>query len=320
MFRLQPTSITITAPELNDAERRSRYRTHLINRQRANRRHVCLTPSEQEIALQDAFNTRVVTPSTHSIPGPDAPPSTNQDEIEDEEESTSPEPSSDHEVDTSSEILLGANDGANTPARGSQSQQQPLVLRQRSGRHESPDVNTTTETGPLPIRTRLNNLIDESTEQDADEHRLTQLLSTAVAGTPTRLDTSPYESEEEYILEQSLNLGERVAFPRDAEVTTSSIAQELNATPPRRHVPVYSDRLPLHEQPQTPRQLPEARHQSRFDGAYTAPARGRRTRVEIDDEPVTVRGRRARRNISPVGLRTPGFRGLYGGSENADDV
>lgn len=89
---------------------------------------------------------------------------------------------------------------------------------------------------------------------------------------------------------------------------------------PQRHFPVYSDRLPVEQQNQTPRQLPEARHQSRFDGASTAPVRGRRVRVEIDDAPVTVSRRRAGRNTSPVGLRTPGFQGLYGGSENANDV
>ncbi|KAM0549093.1 hypothetical protein ACHAPJ_009548 [Fusarium lateritium] len=322
MFRLQPTTITITTPELNDAERRSRYRTHLTNRQRSSGRYVCLTPSEQIVTLEDALDTRVVTPSTHSNSGPDTPHPTEQDELEDEEESFSPEPLSDHEVDTSSELLLGADTDhdANTTAQGSRSQQRRLVLRPQPGRHESPDDNVIMRVGPLPIRTRLDNPIYESHEQDADEHRSTQSPSTAVTGTLTQLDTSPHESEEESITEQSRSIGERVAFPRDEEGTTSAIAEELNATPPRRHVPVYSDRVPLDEQPQTPRQLPEARHQSRFDGAYTAPVRGRRTRIEIDDGPVTVRRRRAGRNISPVGLRTPGFRGLYGGSENADDV
>ncbi|KAJ4269741.1 hypothetical protein NW762_001409 [Fusarium torreyae] len=318
MFRLQPTTITITTPELNDAERRSRYRTHLINRQRSSRRYACLTPSEQIVTLQDALNTRVVTPSTHSSSGPNTPHSTEQDELEDEEEPLSPEPLPDHEADTSSELLLGADadHSANTTAQGSRSQHWRLVLRPQPGRHD----NAITRSGPLPIRTRFNIPIYESPEQDADERRPTQSPPTSDTGTLTQPDTPPYDSEEESITEQSWSIGERVTLPRDEEGTTSAIAEESNITPSRRHVPVYSDRVPLDEQPQTPRQLPEARHQSRFDGAYTAPVRGRRTRVEIDDAPVTVRRRRAGRNISPVGLRTPGFRGLYGGSENADDV
>ena len=111
-------------------------------------------------------------------------------------------------------------------------------------------------------------------------------------------------------------------FSRNLDAIASMIAEELNVTPPRRNSPVYSDVLPVNQQPQTPRQLPEARHQSRFNGAHTAPVRGRRTEADIEYAPVTVRRRRAGRNTSPVGLglRTSGFQDFYGGSENADDV
>jgi hypothetical protein len=97
------------------------------------------------------------------------------------------------------------------------------------------------------------------------------------------------------------------------------IAEELNVTPPRRNLSVYSDALPVNGQPQTPRQLPEARHQSRFNGAYTAPVRGRRMEPDIDDATVTVRRRRAGRNTSLVGL-SPQLHGLHRGSQNTDDV
>lgn len=69
-------------------------------------------------------------------------------------------------------------------------------------------------------------------------------------------------------------------------------------------------------QPATPQQLPEARHQSRLLGSYTAPARRSRHTV-LTRTPAT--GRR-RRNPSPAGLRQPaGFVGLYGGTENGDE-
>lgn len=111
-----------------------------------------------------------------------------------------------------------------------------------------------------------------------------------------------------------------VVAAREPEAATSLVAGELDATTPRRYLPVYNDHLPTREQPQTPRELPEARHQSRFDGVYTAPAGGRRQRGEAQQTPSAAgRRARARRNGSPTGLSIPGFQGLYGGSENAED-
>lgn len=158
--------------------------------------------------------------------------------------------------------------------------------------------------GPLPIRTRFDNTNNQETEQHEAEYLLVF-----------------YDSEDESIENHSQHSTEPVDLLRDAETTTSVIAEELNDTSSWRHLPVYSDRLPSQEQPQTPRQLPEARHRSRFDGAYTTPGRGRRRlREDLDDAPVTVRRTRGGYSTSPVGLRTLGFQGLYGGSENADDA
>ncbi|KAK4122530.1 hypothetical protein N657DRAFT_466199 [Parathielavia appendiculata] len=84
---------------------------------------------------------------------------------------------------------------------------------------------------------------------------------------------------------------------------------------------VYNDFLPAASQPQTPQNLAEARHQSRLHGAYTAPAR--RSSPQPIQTPTTTRPRRGfgpRRELSPPGLQTPGFMGLYGGMENMDDA
>ncbi|KAK3320697.1 hypothetical protein B0T19DRAFT_245711 [Cercophora scortea] len=83
---------------------------------------------------------------------------------------------------------------------------------------------------------------------------------------------------------------------------------------------IYNDHLPALSQPQTPQNLPEARHQSRLHGSYTVPAR--RTSPHPFRTLTTSQARhgtRLRRNVSPAGLQTPGFRGLYGGIENTDD-
>lgn len=79
-------------------------------------------------------------------------------------------------------------------------------------------------------------------------------------------------------------------------------------------VRIYNDSLPASSQPQTPEQLPEARHRSRFAGSYTAPVTRSRAARAAGQTSVTP-GRQHRRR-SPAGLDSPGMRGLYGGSEN----
>lgn len=76
-------------------------------------------------------------------------------------------------------------------------------------------------------------------------------------------------------------------------------------------VRVYNDSLPASLQPQTPRNLPEARHRSRLDGLHTAPA----PRVASRAAHYSIR--HYGRNRSPSGLAAPGFRGLFGGTENS---
>lgn len=98
-----------------------------------------------------------------------------------------------------------------------------------------------------------------------------------------------------------------------AAATASS---EIRPTTPQ--FPVYNDALPMMTQPRTPRHLPESRHQSRFHGAYTAPA-GREGRRQIDNDTPTTRHRGRQRERSPLGMSLPGFQGLYGGSENVEE-
>lgn len=76
---------------------------------------------------------------------------------------------------------------------------------------------------------------------------------------------------------------------------------------------IYNDSLPASSQPQTPLSLPEARHQSRLHGSYTAPLP--RLPSHSACQPSTSKD--ITRN-SP-GLQTPGFRGLYDGRENSED-
>jgi len=83
---------------------------------------------------------------------------------------------------------------------------------------------------------------------------------------------------------------------------------------------VYDDSLPASSQPQTPQNLPEARHRSRLHGSYTVPARHSASYPARTPTTIQPRYRSRRlRNLSPPGLQTPGFMGLYGGIENSDE-
>ncbi|EWY86506.1 hypothetical protein FOYG_11035 [Fusarium oxysporum NRRL 32931] len=307
MLRLQPTTIKIATRDISDAERRSRYRKHLLSRQKANKRRDDLTQLNQGTVLEDALNTRIVTPTTDSSIGQDTPGSDGRNESDGEEELGSSVLPLDYGTISSEETTyVDVVHGTNRLHR--QPDQHRLPFRPRQGLDDHEDADT------APVHTQPHDNVRDGSMTDEDER---DTIEQPLAAT---LDGSTHESEEvnDDLLQTS---GELVDPPEDAgELSISPADEGLEPTTPRRHFPVYSDRLPVEEQPQTPRQLPEARYQSRFDGVYTAPVRGRRVRVEIDDAPVTVRRRRAGRNTSPVGLRTPGFQGLYGGSENADDV
>ncbi|KAK6954891.1 hypothetical protein Daesc_002519 [Daldinia eschscholtzii] len=79
---------------------------------------------------------------------------------------------------------------------------------------------------------------------------------------------------------------------------------------------IYDDSLPASSQPQTPLNLPEARHQSRLHGSYTAPLPRAASRSVYRSS--IGHGLRDTAN-SPSDLEAPGFRGLYGGRENSED-
>ncbi|KAI0456000.1 hypothetical protein F5B21DRAFT_513585 [Xylaria acuta] len=94
---------------------------------------------------------------------------------------------------------------------------------------------------------------------------------------------------------------------RNAEFTSQPRRVESSSTVMDNHrFRVYDDSLPASLQPQTPLNLPEARHRSRLYGFHTAPARAIVTRQPIQ-----------RSTASPM---TPGFQGLHGGGENSEDT
>ncbi|KAL3595059.1 hypothetical protein FPOAC2_09380 [Fusarium poae] len=86
MFRLKPTTITITASEMTDTERRSRYRKHLATR----RYRTATALRNEETSLEHALNTGTQTPNTDSTSRQRIRSSSSQDALPREEELTSP--------------------------------------------------------------------------------------------------------------------------------------------------------------------------------------------------------------------------------------
>ncbi|KAI0837289.1 hypothetical protein F5Y06DRAFT_297616 [Hypoxylon sp. FL0890] len=107
--------------------------------------------------------------------------------------------------------------------------------------------------------------------------------------------------------------------PQVARPNSSLSARQNELEPagdPELRFIIYNDALPASSQPQTPYNLPEARHRSRLQGSYTAPIPRLASRSTYHSS--TDRGTREATS-SPSGLETPGFQGLYGGRENDED-
>ncbi|KAI1762785.1 hypothetical protein GGR53DRAFT_500364 [Hypoxylon sp. FL1150] len=75
---------------------------------------------------------------------------------------------------------------------------------------------------------------------------------------------------------------------------------------------VYDDSLPAASQPQTPYNLPEARHHSRLHGTYTAP-------IPLAGPQSVYRERSQEGNYGPSALETPGFHRFHHGRDRPDD-
>ncbi|KAI9056088.1 hypothetical protein LZ554_001017 [Drepanopeziza brunnea f. sp. 'monogermtubi'] len=124
------------------------------------------------------------------------------------------------------------------------------------------------------------------------------------------------------------------ASPTPRQDRSREVSGELGPMTPSRTYQIYNDALSPDVQPQTPANLPESRHQSRYHPSYTAPvirAAARRGAPINNSDGEGMAGIYRRRQVpfytpmrggrppSPIGLTQGGFQGLYGGRENGDD-
>lgn len=125
------------------------------------------------------------------------------------------------------------------------------------------------------------------------------------------------------------------ATPTPRQDQSRQASTTVGPATPSRGYQVYNDAVSPDLQPQTPAQLPESRHQSRYHPSYTAPVTRAAARRGLSVDDVDGEGLqqslprqrqapsytplRGGRSASPIGLVQGGFQGLYGGRENGDE-
>ncbi|KAK4239195.1 hypothetical protein C8A03DRAFT_14410 [Achaetomium macrosporum] len=300
MLRLTPTVTSLTTAEVTDLSHRLRFRRFLESDEQAG---ICWAPTMNQARSEAAFNIARFKrmPQPHSSTRDVSPPNNRSRPLV---------------VDPP--VIL-------PPDQGIEEHIPPML--ESSGRQEhGVKAEEEQRQGPagtvqLCIRLRRSSL---QTTTAAD-------VMIGLAGA-TRQHISPESSMHnpsvnEAIMERigvsapSPSTPPRKSLPESgSQLPFPSAATPAAAFETQRRFRVYNDFLPASSQPQTPQNLPEARHQSRLLASFTAPAP--RTSPHPTWTPTTSRSRRGfgrRREISPLGSRTPGSMGLYSGTENMDD-
>ncbi|KAM7194872.1 hypothetical protein V8F20_007737 [Naviculisporaceae sp. PSN 640] len=293
MLRLPPTVISITMAEVRAADHRRRFKKHLEETTGIDKYHWQRPPYEQEQDLAASMMAMQVEDDKEA------------DEVhdqvhEDNSRAGSPAPS------------VSAIDDEITD-------EQLLPLPSRSSRSEARHhVSTEAEEGLSRSDTRT----WRSQARSNDGHSSwattpgTSGAFNGASGSRTESHSHTGDGHEAASDRLPFRYRERKV---DASLAGSPSSPSLPRTPSR--LQIYDDSLPASSQPQTPQNLPEARHQSLLRAPWTAPPRVFSPRAPLFRTPTTNRARRRRGLPSPPGLQAPqGFMGLYGGTENIDDA
>ncbi|KAG5798248.1 hypothetical protein H9Q69_002721 [Fusarium xylarioides] len=204
MLRLQPTTIKIATRDVSDAERRSRYRKHLLRRQKFGKRRDDLIEPHQEAVLEDALNTRIVTPTTDSSIGQDTSGSDGRNESDGEEELESSAPLLGYGTISSEETTYVDVDHSINRLH-QQPDQHRLPFRPRQSLDDHEDADT------APVHTQPHDNDRDGSVTDEDERDTIEQLLAAT------LDRSTYETEEVND-DLSQSSGELIDPPEDAVI------------------------------------------------------------------------------------------------------
>ncbi|KAI1341656.1 hypothetical protein F5Y15DRAFT_413586 [Xylariaceae sp. FL0016] len=288
MLRLAPTTLSLSITEVKEFEHRRRFRKYL-DKDDDRFRHFALRPKNQSLSQEEGHQPdeqrrrKSHKETTHGTPRMTA--TTKSPKLLSVPPRRPPKPE-DFNHDTSPYESSSSRSGSPTSSVSS-GQPAPVALPPPLPPPFSSETRLVSNTSTLPSvsGTVHNGLAREGIRQEAP-------------ATPPRRSS----------------LRDNQADPRlsptfgNAETTVFSPA--LDST----FIRIYNDSLPASSQPQTPQNLPDARHRSRVQGSYTAPASRMVTRSA---HRAIIQERE--RDDPHSDLDTPGFRGIYGGIGNSED-
>ncbi|KAI1451488.1 hypothetical protein F4805DRAFT_95389 [Annulohypoxylon moriforme] len=329
MLRLPPTTLSLTITEVKDFERHLRFKKYLAK-----------DDTFGQLAIRTKKDSTATQKSTES----------ERDDADQANSETTPKDPKDYSINEVEESprLLSYPPRRPPKSGGGSAESGSLNLAHTSPSGTPSSLNTPQPTGwgnlpmtlPPPFSREKRNVSDAqslpSTHQSiqgqanrgdaGQEPPVTppRRSSLRVAHTEIHSSSPPVRGRRRFVSSAVRFVESMIPSPRRGS-TSPSPSSSTHASRPDSDSSVretelgfriYNDALSASSQPQTPRNLPEARHRSRLYGSYTAPhhclTSASSHRSSIDRTMRDTTG-------SPSGLETPGFQGLYGGRENSED-
>ncbi|KAI1472114.1 uncharacterized protein F4812DRAFT_416626 [Daldinia caldariorum] len=332
MLRLPPTTLSLTMTEVKDFERHLRFKKYLAKEDSLGKLPIRV---KKTVVVADSFESEYdnVNQPTSELPSrgssdtpvkesshlPACPPQRPLKLSSDSVESSPPGIASSSQAGTPTSSTLSHPMGwGNLPAT-----LPPPFSKEKRSISDAQSLPSAHGSMRARVQPRRDSSSQEPPETPPRRSSLRMAHTDVRSGSPTLRRKRPLVSSAVRFVESIIHPHNRSPssnMPRGVDSSEPSSPEQRDGIEPTSETElgfmIYNDSLPASSQPQTPLNLPEARHQSRLHGLYTAPLPRAVSR--------SVYGSSTRQGLgdsanSPSDLEAPGFRGLYGGQENSED-